>query len=319
MVTLYWDSGNKLDCFDNPNCFFDQDGIGRRREPGDAGYVEWYPPGYTPPEPPPHHHRKHRPSTHNKDNTEPTTPNPMDNHFHYNVVPQPGGSRYSTRVVHQEDLLTYELVASTKAALDARGIALTLEQINAVGEELSKVRIAALARGRVVRRAFGYFTDESTCGGTHDDPDFTPTLDNMNAGVRGRLAPDGLALFDSQLTFLRDGVLGGKVPTVTRIYDGATRLLERITLGGPFRISGPESFGPEPAAGATTLGLFLERTGGTPVRIGMFSKWTETEIFGSWPAAISGTGDVELRVVTLYPNNTDPSEFVYTPSLPIVP
>lgn len=83
----------------------------------------------------------------------------MDQNLHFNVVPKPGGG-YTTRIVTQEDLLTAELVASTQAALAARGITLTAEQITAVGEELSKVRIAALARGRVVRRAFGYFTDE---------------------------------------------------------------------------------------------------------------------------------------------------------------
>jgi hypothetical protein len=106
---------------------------------------------------------------------------------------------------------------------------------------------------------------------------------------------------------------------LTRVYDGATKLLDRITLGGPFRISGPEDFGPEPNGPATTLGIFLKHTGGTPVRIGMFSKWTESEIFGSWPAAISGTGDVELRVVTQYPGNADPSVFIYGTMLPVVP
>jgi len=39
MKTLYWNSGDPLDCRDNPNCFFDDTGIGRRREPGDPGYV----------------------------------------------------------------------------------------------------------------------------------------------------------------------------------------------------------------------------------------------------------------------------------------
>jgi hypothetical protein len=92
-----------------------------------------------------------------------------------------------------------------------------------------------------------------------------------------------------------------------------------LPVGGPFRISGPDDFGPEPDGPATTLGVFLQRTGGTPVRIGMFSKWTESEIYGSWPAAISGTGDVELRIATLYSGNAAPSVFIYGTPLPVVP
>jgi len=242
----------------------------------------------------------------------------MDNHFHFNVVPKAGGGN-TTRVVFQEEVRTPELVALAKAGLDARGVTLTEEQITAVGEEVSKAKIRELAKGRPIRRAFGYFTDEPTCGGRHDNPDFIPTVDNMNAGARGRLTPDGLALFDSIVSFQRDGVIGDKVPIINRIYDGATRETGQITLGGPFRISGPEDFGSEPAMGATLLGIFLERDGGTPVRIGMFSKWTDSEIFGSWPAAISGTGDVQLRIAVQYSGNADPSVFVYGEDLPIVP
>lgn len=288
-------------------------------DPGDPEYVELQPgePGYVPPSEP--KRKRHRRALSQNISTNLNLTPSMDDKFHFNVIPLPGSTRVTTRAVHQDDLLTGELVTTAKAALDARGVTLTPEQITAVGEELAKVRIAALARGRVVRRAFGYFTDESTCGGSHEDADFTATVDNMNANVRGRLSPDGLALFDSLLAFQREGVLGGKTPVVTRVYDGATRATDRITLGGPFRIGGPDGFGPEPAAGATTLGLFLERDGGTPVRIGMFSKWTESQIYGSWPAAISGTGDVELRIAVLYSGNSDPSEFVYTTDLPIVP
>lgn len=126
-------------------------------------------------------------------------------------------------------------------------------------------------------------------------------------------------MFDSLLSFQRDGVKGEKVPTLTRVYDGTTREVDQITLGGPFRISGPGEFGPEPGVGATLLGIFLERTGGTPVRIGAFSDWTQSEIRGAWPAAISGTGTVELRLVVQYPNNADSSTFIYGTPLPVVP
>lgn len=133
----------------------------------------------------------------------------------------------------------------------------------------------------VVRRAFGYFTDEPTTGGMHPAPDFIPTLDNMNPNIRSRLAPDGQVLYESLIQFHRDGVLGDKAPTVTRVYDATTRATDRITLGAPFHLSGPADFGPEPDPAVTTLGVFLQRTGGTRVRIGVFSEWTGSEIFGT--------------------------------------
>ena len=309
MKELFFDSEDPLDCYDNPNCFFNEDGIGMRREPGDPGYVPWSPG----PEPAPLPRRpRRRRAALSRDQNPPTQNIPinMDQNLHFNVVPKPGGG-YTTRIVTQEDLPTAELVASTQAALAARGITLTAEQIAAVGEELSKVRIAALARGRVVRRAFGYFTDEPTVGGVHADPDFLPTLDNMNPNVRTRLAPDGQALFESLIHFQREAVLGDKAPTVTRVYDATTRTTDRLTLGAPFRLTGPGDFGPEPDPAVTTLGVFLQRTGGTRVRVGVFSEWTPSEIFGTWPATLDGTGPAELRVVTQYLGNSQPSTFVY--------
>ncbi len=303
--------------FDSPNVAF-LDGKGVLYEPGDKLYQQLSPgtPGYQAPPKPKSKHRRHH-SPRDQDNTPITTH--MDSNFHFNVVPKAGGNGNTTRVVTQDELLTPELVTSTQTALAARGITLTAEQITAVGEECAKVRIAALAQGRPVRRAFGFFTDEPTCGGSHADPDFTPTVENMNAGVRGRLAPAGQELFDSLVTFQRDGVKGDKVPTVTRVYNGTTRDTDQITLGGPFRISGPGDFGPEPGMVGSTLGIFLERTGGTPVRIGAFSDWTGSEIRGAWPAAISGTGTAELRLVVQYVGNADPSTFIYGTPLTVLP
>ena len=290
MIYLRFDMNDPRVVLDSPNVLF-RNGRGVLLEFGDPGYTQLAPgtPGYeAPPKPKAKRRRRHSLNANDKPTKQNTT---MDNNFHFNVVPKAGGGN-TTRVVLQEEMLTPELVSLTKAAL---------------------------AASRPVRRAFGYFTDDPTCGGSHADPDFTPTVDNMNAGSRGRLAPAGQELFDSLVTFHRDGVMGDKVPTVTRVYDGTTREVDQITLGGPFRLSGPRDFGPEPGMGATLLGIFLERSGGTPVRIGAFSDWTESEIRSAWPAAISGTGTVELRVVVQYRGNAEASTFIYGTPLAIVP
>lgn len=47
------------------------------------------------------------------------------------------------------------------------------------------------------------------------------------------------------------------------------------------------------------------------MRVGVFSEWTPSEIFGTLPATLDGTGPAELRVVTQYLGNSQPSTFVY--------
>jgi hypothetical protein len=159
MIYLRFDMDDPRVVYDSPNVVF-REGRGVLLEFGDEGYTQLSPgqPGYeAPPE------AKARRRSHSLEaNPNPTTSTSMDNHFHFNVVPKAGGTGNTTRVVNQEELLTPELVTKTKGALEARGITLSEEQINAVGEELAKVRIAALAQGRPVRRAFGFFTDEPT-------------------------------------------------------------------------------------------------------------------------------------------------------------
>ena len=138
----------------------------------------------------------------------------------------------------------------------------------------------------------------------------------MNAGVNGRLAPYGQAYFDSLVTFHRDGVKGERVPTITRVYDGTTRLLDTISPGGSFRISGPGQFGSEPPADSTTLGLFLRLTSATTlVQIGSVAEWTDSEIYGAWPAGLSGT--YELRAIVKYPRNVSLSTFIYGTNLTV--
>lgn len=51
MKTLFWDSTDPLDVWDNPNLYWGDPSY--RLEPGDPGYVEWSPPGPSPsPKPP---------------------------------------------------------------------------------------------------------------------------------------------------------------------------------------------------------------------------------------------------------------------------
>jgi len=43
MIALLFASDDPLDCWENPDCFFNEDAAGMRREPGDPGYVPLVP------------------------------------------------------------------------------------------------------------------------------------------------------------------------------------------------------------------------------------------------------------------------------------
>lgn len=215
----------------------------------------------------------------------------MPNVFHYNVVPS--GANVSTRIAFQGDVAQSDLVA---AAATSSG--LTPEQVTAAGTAIFQQIIGAGKNSKKVRRLFNLFTFTPRCGGVHSDADFQPTPTNMNLSINLTLAPDGLALMEEDLSFQRDQVMGTKVPVIDRVYDANSRVLNKCTAGGAFRISGHD-FGLEPGAGASSLGVFLTPVaGGAAVRVAGYSEWTETEIMGSWPSPL--TGAQQLSIVTNY-------------------
>ena len=117
MKTLYWDSHDPLDCWDNPNCFFDADGIGKRREPGDPGYVVWFPPGYHPPKPEPKPKRR----TPRLSQTQtPTQPNPNTTMQPYQFITRTGTqNQVTTARVSRGTKTTAEVHAEVTARLGA--------------------------------------------------------------------------------------------------------------------------------------------------------------------------------------------------------
>ncbi len=213
-----------------------------------------------------------------------------DNAFHYNVIPS--GSGVSTRVALQEDLDSDTLLAQVAAQTGQ-----TQAVVDTVGRALFAGILDAARASRTARRVCGLFTFKPSCGGKHADADFQPTVENMNLDVNLTLSPEGHAVFETGITFVRDAVLGDKVPAITRVYDATTRTLDRCTPGGAFRISGHD-FGPEPGPADTTLGLFLAPVsgGGAALHVASYSHWTATEIMGAWPPGLTGAQRLSLVV-----------------------
>lgn len=122
MKPLFWDSPDPLDCYDNPNCFFDEEGLGMRREPGDPGYVEWYPPGYQPPKPKPQrtHPKPPRPADINPD---------LHMSIPYYTRPTPDGSKVMIQIAYRGTKTKEEIVAEVQARLTAQSLPTTIENV----------------------------------------------------------------------------------------------------------------------------------------------------------------------------------------------
>ena len=224
--------------------------------------------------------------------------------FHYNVIPSATGSGFSTRVVNQEDYTEAQLVADVAA-----DTGLTPAQVTAAGTALLRRLILAGQNTRRTRNLFQLLTFLPRSGGTFASPDFQPSAQALNIGINGSLTPDGQALLEDGMTFVREGVLGQKTPLVERVYDASSRQRDTYTPGGGFKLGGHD-FG-HPDLTQPAVGVFLQPVaGGAPVRVPSYISWTDTEITGVWPAG--SDGQQHLLVVTKYEAASSVRNTTYT-------
>ncbi len=224
--------------------------------------------------------------------------------FHYTVISGPGGSGFSTRVANQEDYTEAQLVADVAA-----DTGLTAAQVTAAGTALLHRLVLAGQNSRRTRNLFKLVTFLPRSGGVFDTPDFQPNAQAMNVGLNGNLTPDGQALFEEGITFVRDGIAGQKTPLVERVYDASSRQRNRCTPGGGFKLGGHD-FG-HPDLTQPAVGVFLQPVaGGAQVRVQSYIGWTDTEITGVWPAGL--TGQQHILVVTKYDPASNARNTTYT-------
>ena len=112
MKKLYWDSGDPLDCWDNPNCFFDHEGKGQRREVGDLNYVVWFPPGYVPPKP-----KTKSPKRKRNIQPPPTNLPIMSDTYQYITRPTANGEGTMTQAVYRGTKTKDDIVAELTVRL----------------------------------------------------------------------------------------------------------------------------------------------------------------------------------------------------------
>ena len=89
MIFITFDMDDPRVVYDSPNVVCNEEGVGVLLEFGDPGYTQLAPgqPGYEAPPQPKARRRSYRSPVDKPKNT-----THMDSHFHFNVIPKPGGS-----------------------------------------------------------------------------------------------------------------------------------------------------------------------------------------------------------------------------------
>lgn len=279
MVNLYWSSGNPLDCFDNPNCFFNAQGIGQRREESDPGYVVWFPPGYMPPAQP----KKKKPFRRKAKTTAAVNPTPTPTNtmstFRYNTGPMANG-KFTTRAVVGAVI--------NQATLDTNVAALTgvpVDKCPLVFIAYLRQFLTCAQTGGWADEAYEVLRMKPTAGGSQVGPDDFHTPDDINAGVSLSYTSAAIAAFRSTLTLERHEDMGFLTPVIDNIMCTDTDMLDHYVIGGGIRLEGSNL----KFSKANVLeGIFAKPAAGAEVRLTTYLSITDTEILAVVPAALSG-------------------------------
>ncbi len=217
MKKLYFDTGDPLDCFDNPNCFFDHEGKGQRREAGDPGYVVWFPPGYTPPKP-----KSKSPKNRTSNIPPPTNLPAMSDTYQYITRPTANGEGTMTQAVYRGTKTKDDLIAEITARLAGTpnpGIDLILCTF-------SEVVIDWCAQGWKVAPCHDLIGFRLTTGGSNptgapEDWDF----DSMNIDINCHWGETGEARSRAIFAAEKVGEQSRSAPVFVEVYDSETKEL----------------------------------------------------------------------------------------------
>ncbi len=292
MKPLYWDMTNPFTgtpfTWDDPNLFFNDEGIGMYLEPGDPGFTPY--PGQIPgPEPKPKKkpfRRKPKPKDSSNAPTTPANqPSTNMNTFQYNIAPNPNGG-FTTRPVLGEAITEAALIAQVAAATG-----LTAEQVTAaVGTFLDKLLVAA-ATGGFSQGLLGRLRFRPTSGGSQPTPSGFNNPDELNASVALSFTADTIANWRSSLTIESMGEVGKVSPLIDSICSQENGQQDHYVAGTMVEISGSNLRFQKTD---TTQGVFLRTGNNAEVRCTVYGTVTPTSLSVLIPAGTTGPQTVRV-------------------------
>ena len=286
MKTLYWDSGDPLDCWDNPNCFFDAQGIGRRREENDPGYVVWFPPGYTPPK-----------ASTPKKRKRPTVPPPtnlpaMSDTYQYITRPTANGEGTMTQAVYRGTKTKDDLVAEITTRLAGT----PNPPIDAILCTFSEVVIDWCTQGWKIAPCHDLIGYRLTTGGSN--PIGTPedwNFDSMNIDINCHWGETGEARSRALFTAEKVGEQSRSAPVFVEVYDSETKELNhyQVAKGLYMKVSN-NRFEFDPARGCKVR---FRKADNTYVDAAGYPYVKGKVVVCTPPAGLTGTVHLELTAL----------------------
>jgi hypothetical protein len=227
MKTLYWDSTDPLDCFDNPNCRWGNPSY--RLEEGDPGYVPWTPPGSTPPPGPPRasvrtgrtHRSPHQPAQ----SPTTTTDHPMN--IPYHTRPTADGTKVTTQIAYRGTKTKAEITAEIQARLVAQNLPMTIENVLRIHDEV----IIDFGMDAWKCDPVGHLGHFFTSGGASSDLQGPWTFKTMKMDLSCHLDDDGTARAEAAFNAHNLGHKSRVMPVFARVSDSWTKLPDHYTAG----------------------------------------------------------------------------------------
>lgn len=256
-----WDSKDPLDVFDNPNCFFDTDGFGKRREKGDPGYIEWYPPGYVPPKADKKKPFRRKASSHASNQPDNPTALIMST-FRYLTRQNPQGG-FTTAVELGEPVAD-----ATLLGLIAGTAAVTPVQAEAVLRAFVTHVQACSGGCAYTRRFLGILGFQPTSGGSQTAPGDFHNAEDINAGISLFLTREAVEDWQRTLTLEHAGEVGRLTPVIDSLINQATGALNLYTAGDLMQARGDNL---KFDRTKTDEGIFLKPASGPEVRCTVYA------------------------------------------------
>jgi len=269
MKTLYWDSEDPLDCWDNPNCRWGDPSY--RLEPGDPGYVPW------PPAPPPPKPRR-RPTISLETLNLPQNMQP----FRYLIALIQ--NRFTSRAALRPSMKEAEYLDTLAARSQ-----LTRAQVEKLLTEQSGLHVELARQGIPVDYVLKRYRLLPSCGGRYDGPDPDPQLVRDSLSFSVVIHPDEIDKMRVDCPVEKSGETGEHAPTVTSVRGRPGNLPSRYGVGTAqgtevngdyFRAS--RSDAPWPTAELT------DANGGNPVAVTVLDCTPTRLVLGGAPTGTTG-------------------------------
>ena len=314
MKPLHWDAINPITgtpfTWDDPNLFYNEEGIGMYREAHDEGFVPYANPlptphGHKQPKKKPFHRRAPKPGpiTPANDPNHPPNPTvPPMSTFKYTINPKSGGGFRAQAVLgDQIDEAAFTAMIATAASV-------TPAQAEAVIKAfLAKLRECA-AGCAWSRSLYGEISVRPTCGGSETAPDAFQNAAEINADISLSFLSSVIDTWQTTLVLESKGTKGNVTTVIDTILSAENDAENHYVAGTMIRLVGHDLRFDKTV---NTQGVFFIKADNTEVRATSYGSIAPSEVIVLVPAALSGA----LRVRIAAEINGGLRSYTYTHSL----